>query len=147
MALVKLNPRNGQLRRQEDSFFNYSDLLNNFFNDDYNATKNSNPKVNVKEEDGMFELEMAIPGVSKKEIEINVNSDVLKISHSSSDQKVETDFSHREFGYSNFERSFRPPDSIDVEKIDAKMENGILRIKLPKKEEAIYKGPKEIKIS
>ena len=82
-----------------------------------------------------------------EDLTINVDSDVLKISHSSEDEKVESDFSHKEFSYSSFERSFRLPDSIDIEKIDAKMENGILRIKLPKKEESIDKGPMEIKIA
>ncbi len=147
MTLVKFNPRNGQLRRQDDSIFNYSDLWNSIFNDEYKETGISSPKVNIKEEEEMFELEMAIPGLSKKEIQITMNSDILKISHSSADQKLESEFSHREFGYYNFERSFKLPDSIDLEKIDAKMENGILTIKLPKKEEAIDKGPKEIKIS
>lgn len=147
MTLVKFNPRNGQLRRQDESFNNYSDLWNNFFNENSYSTESFSPKVNVKEEAGMFELEMAVPGISKKEIQINVNADVLKISHDSSNENAASDLSHREFSYASFERSFRLPDSIDTDNIDAKMENGILTIKLSKKEEAIDKGPKDIKIS
>lgn len=147
MTLVKFNPRQAQLRRQNESFNNYSDLWNNFFNDDDYSTRSFNPKVNVREETDMFELEMAVPGISKKDIQINVNSDVLKISHESANDNTDAELSHREFNYASFERSFRLPDSIDFDKIDAKTENGILTIKLPKREEAIDKGPREIKIS
>jgi HSP20 family protein len=61
--------------------------------------------------------------------------------------QVEYKYSHREFGTFNFEKQFKVPDSVNVESIDAKFENGILNIVLPKKEEALEKAPREIKVS
>merc|ERR1712065_115486 len=78
-----------------------------------------------------FELDLAIPGLNKDDVKINLEKNVLTISAESSTDN--SNYSRREFGYNSFSRSFSLPKSINVEKIVAKHENGILSISLPKK--------------
>ena len=63
------------------------------------------------------------------------------------EKKEEFKYAHREFGAFNFEKNFKVPNSVDAENIQAKFEDGILRVVLPKKEEALEKAPVDIKIA
>jgi HSP20 family protein len=92
---------------------------------------------------------MAAPGLTKEDFKINVENDVLTVSN---EKKTETSeknekYTRKEFSYSSFLRSFTLPEIVDMEKINAGYENGILTLTLPKKEEAKPKSPREIKIS
>lgn len=97
------------------------------------------PSVNVKETENEFVVEVAIPGVKKEDVKVELNENVLSIS---SETKKETDesnekYTRKEFSYSTFKRSFTvDEDSIDTEKIEAKFENGLLNIHLAKKVKA-----------
>lgn len=144
---MKFYPANGQLRKNRDEFLNYSDLWNDFFNDNIIRPSFNVPKANIREEAEFFEIEMAVPGIEKNEIRIDVDKDILKISKSSENEEVNNAYNSVEFNYTEFSRSFRLPESINTEKIEAEMNKGILSVKLPKKKEAIDKGPREIKIS
>ena len=92
---------------------------------------------------------MAAPGFSKDEFRIELNNDLLTIS---SEKKVENEtkegenFTRREFSYQSFSRSFTLPNTVNSDKIGAKYENGILKVLIPKKEEAKPKPAKQIKI-
>jgi HSP20 family protein len=106
------------------------------------------PQVNIVENTKDYRIEMAAPGLTKKDFHIDVDNDVLTIR---SEKKEETkeekeNYTCREFSYSRFSRSFRLPDNCLPEKIDAKYENGILMLSLPKKEVTVTKPAKEIKI-
>lgn len=147
MKLVKFYPGTGQLERHNESFNNFSNLWNNYFNDDYNISSNQGPKVNISEKDDKFEIEMAVPGIKKKNIQINIEKDIIKISHKELVDNVEKEFNRIEFNYSSFERSFKLTDSVDVNKINAEMKDGILKITLFKKDEAIENAKREIIIS
>lgn len=147
MTLVKFNPVNGQLKRNSDNFLSYNDLWNSFFYANNNQGSFNSPKVNIREEAGLFEIEMAVPGLSKKDVKINIEKDLLTISHNFSSEINDQEYSLREFNFSSFEKSFHLPDTINTEKIEAKMNNGILHLILPKKDEAVDKGPFEIKVS
>jgi HSP20 family protein len=107
------------------------------------------PAVNIKEENDGFNIEMAVPGLSKSDFNIDLEKNMLIISASRQEENMENEDSYkrREFNYDNFSRSFTIGDKIDVEKIKAEYKDGILRVALPKKEEAKDKGPKTIKIS
>ena len=100
------------------------------------------PAVNIQENLTNFVIELAAPGLKKEEIAIEVEEQVLKISaerkvsEEDSTQEEGTKFTRKEFSYSNFTRSFTLPETVDVESIEAKYEEGVLRITLPKKEEA-----------
>jgi HSP20 family protein len=107
------------------------------------------PEVNIIENDNEFNLEIAIPGIAKDEINIGVENDVLSISSERKKENEEkTDnFLHREFGRRTFKRSFGLPDSVDQELIKASYKDGVLNVIIPKKEEAKPKPAREIKIS
>lgn len=107
------------------------------------------PTVNVIENTKDFKLEMAAPGKEKKDFKISLDNHDLTIS---SEKKEETkekkeNYMRREFSYNSFSRTFRLPENCLPEKIEAKYENGILTLTLPKKEVTVSKPVKEIKIS
>lgn len=107
------------------------------------------PSANIVEEKEKFMIDLAAPGLDKEDFKINIDERVLTISVEKEEKKEEetNKFTKKEFSYSAFKRSFNLPDSIHVDKIEARYENGILTVNLPKKEEAIVKPVREIKIS
>ncbi len=101
------------------------------------------PRVNIIETDEAFCLEAETPGMTDKDVSIEFNAGVLTLK-SHQEQVKETDNYHvREFSNQTFERSFRLSDQIDPDKVTARMDRGILKITLPKKEQA---KPKKIEI-
>ena len=106
------------------------------------------PMVNVYENDESFRIEVAVPGIKKDDIKINLENDIIKISAElEAELEVENEkCTKREYSYKSFSRSFTLPDSVDVEKIDAKSVDGILKITIMKKEENIIQPPREISI-
>ena len=113
----------------------------------------STPSVNISEKNTNFVIEIAIPGIEKDNIAIEVEEDILKVSSNTSDQTPTTEdsideyvkYTRKEFQYGNFERTFTLPENIDIESIDASYHAGILAVKLPKKEEKkAYKKMVEI---
>ena len=124
--------------------------LNNFFR----ATNGSNevnrnyPAVNIVEEPERYRIEVAAPGYSKDDFKLNIENEVLTISVEKEQNKVEGEnFTRCEFYNGSFERSFVVGKTIDINKIDARYENGILTITLSKKEEAKPQQPRSISIS
>ena len=116
-----------------------------------NGVSNVLPAVNVKEGENEFTIELAAPGLTKEDFKIKLEEDLLTISRTSEEKKEETEekrnYTRKEFSFSSFSRSFRLPDTIDGEKIDANYTDGVLYLALPKKEEAKAKPPREIAIS
>ena len=136
----------------------YPSLFDRFFDNDmfdwsrrnYSNTNTTLPSVNIKESDESFEVEMAAPGLKKNDFRIELNHDILTISSElevHKETKEDQQFSLREFSYQSFSRSFTLPNSADSEKIKAAYENGILRVIIPKKEEAKPKPARQIAIS
>ncbi len=130
-----------------DDFFG-RDLLSNVFDE---HTGVSIPAVNVIENNDEYRIEVAAPGLDKKDFKIDLDNNVLTISSEKEMKDEEKDkdgkFMRREFSYSSFKRSFTMPESVDPEKIKAKHKDGILLINIPKKDEAKQKPPKQISIS
>ena len=128
-----------------DDYFNDS-FFNNFATGHKNFTA---PSVNILEENSEFQIEFAVPGLSKKEIKIELDNDLLTVSYENSENKKETkrNYLKREFNYSSFKRSFQMPDNIDSENIKAIHSEGILKISIPKKEETVSKAQRSIEIS
>lgn len=127
-----------------DDFFNDS-----FFNNYQSAQCNhSTPAVNIVEDDASFTIEVAAPGMTRKDFHIEVDNDILTVSreHKEDKEVKERKYMRREFSYSNFKRSFQLPDTIDMDSIKASHDSGILTIQLPKKEEVVQKAPKQIEI-
>ena len=107
------------------------------------------PAVNIKENEDNFEIEVAAPGMSKNDFHVAVDNGMLIISSEKEEEKKEEseNYTSREFNYSSFNRSFSLPESIDEEKINAKYEEGILKLTLQKTPMAVTKKAKEIAIS
>ncbi len=105
------------------------------FNEDLVLSNNWVPAINVKENKKDFEIEVAAPGFSKKDFEVTIKDEIITISAENKNLKEEKekDYSRKEFYYNSFKRSFTLPKVIDfTKKIDAKYENGVLKIHLEK---------------
>lgn len=107
------------------------------------------PAINIKESNKDFGLEFAAPGFKKEDFKVSVDNGVLNISAEKKEEKNEENskFTRKEFSYNSFSRSFSLPENVDHEHIDAKYENGILHLSVPKKEESKNLPRKDIKIS
>lgn len=127
-----------------------SDLFDveKFFDFNGFETRSLVPAVNVQESNDKFELEVAAPGLSKKDFNIEVANGVLNISCEKEETKEEKEknFTRREFSYSSFQRSFTLPPNVNEDDIKAKYEDGLLKITLKKKEETKDDSTKKIDI-
>jgi HSP20 family protein len=106
------------------------------------------PAVNIMETSKEFRIEMAVPGMQKKDFKIKVENFMLTISTEKKEETKEA-FEHytfREFSFHSFSRSFRLPENCFWDKIDARYDNGILFLAIPKKEVATTKLSQEIKV-
>ncbi len=106
------------------------------------------PEVNIVEGTKDYQIELAAPGMDRKDFKIEVQNGVLNISAEKQEEKNDEgkSFRRREFSYHSFSRSFALPDNLLDDKIDAKYENGILKLVLPKKEATAQKPAKQIKV-
>ena len=113
------------------------ELIKNFLNqEEVNESQECYvPKSNILEKDDKYEIEIAAPGFRKKDIHLDVEENVLKIRAEKEDD-TSREYTLREFGTGNLERDFYLPDDINQQDISATLNNGILTISLPKKEEA-----------
>ncbi|MEZ4950857.1 MAG: Hsp20/alpha crystallin family protein [Saprospiraceae bacterium] len=105
--------------------------------------------VNVMEDNDAFQLQLAAPGFAKENFSLNVEKDILTIelkSEKKSEEGEKLEYKVREFYYTDFKKSFTLPETVDVDKISAVYENGILNVVLPKKEEAKPQPPRTIEI-
>jgi HSP20 family protein len=128
-------------------------VLNEMFNGMYRRPAYHNcdynrPSANIIDNEKDFTIELAAPGMSKDEFNINLDNDILTISMERKEEEMndERNFTRREFRYDSFSRSFRLPEIVDQDKIKADYKNGVLSVMLPKSEEVKVKG-REIKIS
>jgi HSP20 family protein len=127
----------------------FTGLMENFFGDDFLTKEYASfvPSANVSEETDRFNLELSAPGFEKENFKIVLNKGVLNISgeHKSEKEATEKNYTRKEYNYGSFQRSFTLPEEVNEDKIDAKYENGILKVVLPKKEGKIQTA-KEITI-
>ncbi len=135
-------------------------MIDNIFNDEIikhnrqglTVWNGSMPAVNVKETDDQFELELAAPGMSKADFNIEIDADVLTISSEKKESKEEKEekkdgrFTRREFHYKAFKRLFNLPETVDSTNIAANYVDGILSVVIPKKEEAKPQPARKIDI-
>ena len=144
MSLVRFS---NQVPSMFDRLFE-GDLFD-WSNRNFSTTNTTLPSVNIKENNDGFEVEVAAPGFDKGDFKLELNHDLLTIS---SEKKVENEtkegerYTKREFSYQSFTRSFTLPNIADGDKIAANYENGILKISIPKKEEAKPKPMRVIDI-
>ncbi|MEO7801471.1 MAG: Hsp20/alpha crystallin family protein [Ginsengibacter sp.] len=150
MTLVK---RNGSfinpLPMLFDDFFS-RDLFNGG-NSNFSDTNTTVPAVNIKETAEHYEVEVAAPGMTKNDFKVELDGNALTISSERSHQKEDRQdvrYSRKEFSYQSFQRTFTlQKDVVDIDRIQAKYENGLLHLLIPKKEEAKQKPPRLIQIA
>ena len=106
------------------------------------------PAVNISEKQDRYEISLAAPGMKKDDFDIDVEGNMLTISAETEQQKEEKEQKHtrREFNYTSFSRSFTLPEGVVRDRIDATYENGLLRLVLPKTEEAKKPASKHISV-
>jgi HSP20 family protein len=146
------------LIKRENYLPTWSNFFNDFLNRDWYDWSNQNfsltnttiPAVNIKENENEFEVDMAAPGMEKDDFRLELNNNVLTISsekQSESHSDKGKNITRSEFSYQSFSRSFTLPAIVETDGITAKYENGILRVNIPKKEEAKPKPMKQISVS
>lgn len=135
-------------------FFDTGRLLPSIFDADtdlfdFNGGSLVIPNANIAENEKDYKIEVAVPGLEKKDFKIEVDNGVLTVSAEKEEEEKESrkNYKRREFSYRSFSRSFSLPDNSLPDKIDAKYDNGILTLSIPKKEVTISKPVKEIKVS
>lgn len=136
--------------------------VSKFFDDDWNSlfdwsnrnfsnTSTTLPSVNIRDNSDEFIVEVAVPGMKKENFTIELNNNILTIKSEMKNEKEEANddnYTRKEFSYQSFQRSFNLNNRVvDDAKIEAKYQDGILSLHLPKKEEAKEKPARLIKIS
>ena len=119
-------------------------IWDDFFNRDFidssigRLGNGNSPAVNVAESNDGFTIEVAAPGYEKADFNVFVDNGTLTVSSEKKLEEKESaeSYTRREFMYSTFKRSFTLPDSVEAGKVSASYENGILKINVPKREEA-----------
>ena len=141
------------IKRSEWPLLGSGSWLSNFFDNDkfFDSDwmkKLSMPAVNVKETEKAFELEVAAPGLSKKDFMVTAEGGVLTVSSESKQEKEEKekDYTRKEFNYSSFSRSFTLPENVNEEDIKASYEDGILKLSIAKKVISQSKMKKAIEV-
>ena len=132
MSLVNWHPETAL-----DNFFDTDSFFNVKPNRWYTETETVVPRVNITENENFFHLEAETPGMKDKDINIEVHNGVLTIKgnkENEADMKKEN-YQIREFKEQSFKRSFKLSDRINTGKVAAKIDNGVLRVDLPKYEQ------------
>ena len=139
------------VKRNNSNFF--PSIMEEFFRPDWmggiqNATQSLVPPVNIRETDTSFEVELSAPARRKEDFNIEVDNDLLTISSEYKNENTQEDgkYTRKEFTHSSFRRSFALPETVKDDDIKASYENGVLKISLPKKEEAMPKPKRAIEI-
>lgn len=116
------------------TFNDFFEPWNEWFQDGFAGKQLSLPKVNITEDKTGYNLELAAPGLHKKDFKIDVEGNVLTVSAKREENKEEKDkqYTRQEYNYSYFSRSFTLPDGVEQNKIEASYDGGILKLTLPK---------------
>jgi HSP20 family protein len=106
------------------------------------------PPVNITETKDDYQVSVAVPGMKKDDFKIDVDGNILTISSTTEETKEEKDkrYTRKEYSYSSFSRSFTLPEEVNKEKIEARYDEGVLKLTLPRKEEAKKTAAKHIAV-
>ena len=136
MTLVKVNnnPAHRPFGNLFGEFFQELPALGKTWNDLYVGF----PPANIHETPDAFHVELSVPGRTKEDFKVNVEQGLLTVSFEKKEETKSDDYKtvRREFSYKAFSRSFTLDEQVDAAKIQAKYENGLLKLLLPKKAEA-----------
>ena len=149
MLIKRFDPF-GDIRDFQESFEHMNRLFNamqNIQEQKKSSSVDFIPAVNTREADDAYFVEVDLPGVEKEDISIDVEDNILRISGERKLKKEREDenFYRVESVYGKFERDFSMPEDVDASKIEAEVEDGVLYVKIPKKQ-VIDQAPRKIKI-
>jgi HSP20 family protein len=137
MLMTRFDPFK-QFKELEKSFYNYpsNEGVGGFV-----------PIVNTREGEAAYHIDVDLPGVKKDEIKVDIDKNVLTISgeRKTKNEVKEDDYYKVETSFGKFSRSFTLPENVDIENIQARSEDGVLEVIIPKVEEA--KAKKTISVS
>lgn len=122
---------------------------NEVFEDDFFNNGKNVPAMNVKENEKAYDIELAIPGFSKNEIEVSLENNTLQVSASRKKEMEENEegYTRKEFSYDAFERKIQIPEDINQDnEVKATYNNGVLNLQLEKSQLKIENQKKKIKI-
>ena len=137
----------GVFKTLSDNIFDHF-LFNREDEPNYAGPYSGRPHTNIVEENDKFRIELALPGYSKEQINMNFHEDILTVIANVEDNSQQgKKFITREFGLKNFSKRFTIPHTLDTDSINAEFANGILSITILKKEEAKVKQPVEVQIN
>ncbi len=122
---------------------------NEWFDNSSILTRTMNiPAVNIAEIKDKYEVSLAVPGMKKDDFKIDVDGNMLSISSEKEEKTEEKDkkFTRKEYNYSSFSRSFSLPEEVNQDKIEAKYEEGVLKISLPRNQQASKPTAKKIAV-
>ena len=139
---------------KRNSFFPASTaLFDDFFTRDlFDWSKSEGnglvPRVNIKENNDGFSVDIAAPGMKKEDFQVELDNDMLTVSSEVSQNQEEKDerYTRKEFSYHAFRRSFYLPNTVELDEINATYKDGILNLWIPKREEAKKKPARMISI-
>lgn len=134
---VSVRPWRSSFDNLFDAFFNDSRLPSVWSNGHSAAT--FAPRVDVRATDIAYEISVELPGLEEKDVEVTVADGTLTLKGEKSEEREEQENNHyrKERVYGSFERSFRLPDEVEADKVEANFKNGVLTVGLPKSEEAM----------
>ena len=122
----------------------FSSMIDRYFNDNLTRTGGSSfvPKVDIIENEKNFVVQIAVPGMKKEDFTIELKDNLLTISgeRKFTDEKKDKNFHSIETQYGSFSRSFSMPENVDASKINAKYNDGILELTIPKDEKKALKS-------
>ncbi len=106
------------------------------------------PAVNITEQPEAYKVSMAVPGMKKEDFRIDVDGNILTISCQKEENKEEKNkkYTRKEYNYSSFSRSFTLPEEVSQEKIEARYEDGVLKLVLPRMDMAKKVSTKKIEV-
>lgn len=114
------------------------EVFNDFLsNNDMNRTSATAPAINVLESEHSYTVELAAPGLTRDDFDVNINADgdlTVRMEKHSKEEETQGRYLRREFAYSKYEQTLILPDDVDKEKIAARVADGILTVELPKKD-------------
>lgn len=145
--------KNGGLPSLLTDFFGPNSLLGREFLDfesEWPARLGVNvPTANIKESPKEYKLELAAPGLERKDFNIEIDNNILSISAEKEEEKKEEEggYSRKEYSFNSFCRTFTLPENVKEDHIKAKYENGVLKLTIPKLKESPVKPAHKIDVS
>ncbi len=131
MSIVRFNPA----RELDDFFGRFGDVNRSVWGENI-ATSDWTPAVDIRETDADFQIDIELPAVAADDVNVTVKDGVLAVSGERKYEKETEAKVHRvERRYGRFTRSFRLPENVDEGKVDARAKDGVLYLRVPKREE------------